>query len=50
MDDNPDSPPTASTTMISLWQHNLIAIGVRRFIRWQRRREGSVAYISGVPF
>lgn len=46
----PDSPPTASTVMVSLWQRNLIGLGVNRYVRWQRRREGSVAYISGVPF
>lgn len=48
MDTAPDSPDTASTVTVSLWQRNLVGIGVRRFIRWQRRREGAVAYISGI--
>ena len=26
MSDAPDSPPTASTTMVSLWQHDLLAL------------------------
>jgi hypothetical protein len=46
----PDSPRTASTTLVSLWQQNLVAVLVRRYIRWQRRREGSVAILTGVPF
>lgn len=46
----PDSPRTASTTLVSLWQQNLVAVSVRRYIRWQRRREGSVAILTGVPF
>jgi HK97 family phage major capsid protein len=50
MDDAPDSPPTANTVLVGLWQHNLVGVGIDRYVYWQRRREGSVAYISGVPF
>jgi HK97 family phage major capsid protein len=46
----PDSPTTASTQMLSLWQNHLLAILVRRYIRWQRRREGSVAMLTGVNY
>jgi HK97 family phage major capsid protein len=47
MDDAPDSPPTATTTMVSLWQLNLIGLGFTRYVRWMPRRTGAVAYISG---
>jgi HK97 family phage major capsid protein len=45
-----DSPPTASTVLTSLWQRNLVAIGINRYVRWQRRRDGAAAYLSSVPF
>ncbi|MBR1154512.1 phage major capsid protein [Bradyrhizobium sp. JYMT SZCCT0428] len=50
MVDTPDSPTTGATVQTSLWQRNLIAIGVNRFIRWQRRRDGAAAFLSSVPF
>jgi HK97 family phage major capsid protein len=50
MSTSPDSPRTASTTLVSLWQQNLIAVLVRRYVNWARRREGSVAILTGVPF
>lgn len=46
MDSTPDSPPTASTNMISLWQVNQMAIRAERWITWQRRRTSAVAYIG----
>jgi hypothetical protein len=46
MDSAPDSPPTASTNMISLWQVNQMAIRAERWITWQRRRTSAVAYIG----
>jgi hypothetical protein len=46
----PDSPRTASTVLVSLYAQNLVAVLVRRYIRWQRRREGSVVILTGVPF
>lgn len=48
LETSPDSPSTASTVEVSLWHHNLVAVGVNRYVRWQRRRENSVAYISGI--
>jgi hypothetical protein len=50
MQTSPDSPRTASTILVSLYQENLVAVLVRRVIRWQRRREGSVAVLTGVSF
>ena len=46
METAPDSPLTASTITVSLWQHNLIAIKAERFINWQKRRTAAVQYIS----
>jgi HK97 family phage major capsid protein len=48
MDSSPTHPIVAGTSVVSLWQHNLIAVRVLRFINWARRRSGAVAYISGV--
>lgn len=50
MDSAPDSPPSASTTMISLWQQNMIAIKAERYINWAKRRATSVAMISGAKY
>lgn len=50
MSSAPDSPATASTTMVSLWQHNMLGILIRRFVRWQPRRSGGVAYLTGVRY
>ena len=50
MDSSPDSPPTASTTMISLWQQNMIAIKAERYINWAKRRATSVGMISGAKY
>ena len=49
-DSAPDSPATASTTMISLWQQNLVGIRCERFITWQKARSTSVYYITGANY
>jgi HK97 family phage major capsid protein/HK97 family phage prohead protease len=46
MESTPDSPATASTVLVSLWQHNMIAIKAERFINWVKRRSTAVGYIS----
>jgi HK97 family phage major capsid protein/HK97 family phage prohead protease len=49
-----DSAPTNSgatptgTSLVSLWQDNLIGIRAERIINWQRRRDTAVAYIDNV--
>ena len=48
MDSSPDSPPTASTTLVSLFQHGLLGLKAIRLVRWQMIRSGAVAYLSGV--
>jgi len=50
MDTTPDSPPTASTTLVSLWQHNMVAIKAERYINWAKRRTGSVQYIQNAKY
>lgn len=46
METAPDSPPTASTVLVSLWQHNMVAIKAERFINWKKRRATAVGYIA----
>jgi HK97 family phage major capsid protein len=46
----PDSPTTASTIMVSLWQQNSIAIKAERFINWTKRRSTAVSYISNAVY
>ena len=48
MSDSPDSPPTASTTMTSLWQMNLVGLRLTRYLTWQLRRSDSVAMLVGL--
>lgn len=50
MDSAPDSPATASTTLVSLWQHNMMAIKAERYINWKLRRSEAVAYISSAKY
>jgi HK97 family phage major capsid protein len=45
-----DSPPTASTVMTSLWNANLAAIKVERFIGAKVLRSDCVAKITGVGY
>lgn len=50
MDTAPDSPATASTTFVSLWQQNQIALRAERWINWAKRRSTAVAYISNAKY
>lgn len=50
MDTAPDSPPTTTTVMIGLWQHNLSAIKINRFIRWTKAVSGAAGYINGANY
>lgn len=47
MDSAPDSPQTASTVMVSMWQQNMVAIKAERFITWKKARSGAVQFIQG---
>ncbi|MCH2219306.1 MAG: phage major capsid protein, partial [Dechloromonas sp.] len=46
-DSAPDSPQTASTVMVSLWQNNMVGIRCERYINWTKARSDSVIYITG---
>lgn len=50
METTPDSPVTASTVTVSLWQHNMVAIKAERFINWEKRRSTAVGYISSAKY
>jgi HK97 family phage major capsid protein/HK97 family phage prohead protease len=50
MDTAPDSPPTASTTLISLWQMNMTGLRAERWINWLKRRSTAVGYISNANY
>ena len=50
MDSAPDSPETASTVSVSLWQHNMVAFKAERFINWKKRRDQAVQYINGANY
>lgn len=50
MDTAPDSPPTASSNMISLWQLNQIGLKAERFVNWARRRSTAVAWIQNAKY
>lgn len=46
-DDAPDSPQTASTSFVSMFQTNQVAILCERFITWQKARSNAAVYITG---
>lgn len=50
MDTAPDSPATASTVMVSLWQQNQIALRAERWVNWAKRRSTAVSYISNAKY
>lgn len=50
LDTAPDSPPTASTTLVSLWQMNMTGIRAERWINWKKRRSTAVAFIQNALY
>jgi HK97 family phage major capsid protein/HK97 family phage prohead protease len=50
METTPDSPPTAATTLVSLWQMNFVGLRAERWINWLKRRATAVAYISNANY
>jgi len=50
MDTAPDSPPTASTNMLSLWQTNHVGLRAERFINWAKARTTSVQFIQNAKY
>ncbi|MCM2506072.1 hypothetical protein NDN16_20670, partial [Aureimonas altamirensis] len=43
-------PENATSAPVSLWQNNLVALRVERFINWGKRRDNSVAVISNANY
>jgi HK97 family phage major capsid protein/HK97 family phage prohead protease len=50
MDSAPTSPPTATTVLVSLWQHNMVGLRAERFINWAKRRPGAVQFIDSANY
>jgi len=50
MDSAPDAPPSATTVLVSLWQHNMIGIRAERYINWAKRRAGAVQFIDSANY
>ena len=50
MDSAPDSPPTGSTILVSLWQMNMTGLRAERWINWLKRRSTAVGYISNASY
>jgi hypothetical protein len=50
MDSAPDSPATASTVPISMFQQNMVALRAERYISWVKARSTSVAFIQNAKY
>jgi HK97 family phage major capsid protein len=50
MDSAPDSPPSGTTTLVSLWQMNMTGLRAERWINWLKRRSGAVVYIQNAKY
>lgn len=50
MDSAPDSPPSGTTTLVSLWQMNMVGLKAERWINWLKRRSTAVGYISNANY
>jgi hypothetical protein len=50
MDSSPDSPPSASTNLISLWQSNITALKAERYWSAVPLRSTAVSVITGVNY
>lgn len=50
LDSAPTDPPDATAVLTSLWQANLVALRVERYITWGKARATSVDRITGVAY
>jgi HK97 family phage major capsid protein/HK97 family phage prohead protease len=50
MDTAPDSPPSGTTSLVSLWQMNMVGLRAERWINWQKRRPAAVQYIQNALY
>src|SRR5262249_49969368 len=46
----PDSPPVATTTTVSLWQQDLVALRAERFFGFALHRTNGAASLSGIAY
>jgi hypothetical protein len=50
LESSPDSPPTAATTTLSLWQSDMLALRTERFFGYTIMRTTGIASLSGVSY
>ena len=50
MDSAPDSPATATTVTVNLWQHNLVGLRAERFANWKRAHAKAVKYLTAAAY
>jgi HK97 family phage prohead protease/HK97 family phage major capsid protein len=50
MNDAPDDPVAATTVLVSLWQQNMVAVRVERYMNWKRGRIEAVHYVNGAAY
>ena len=50
MDSAPDSPVSATTVTVSLWQMNCVGLRAERFISWKRVHAQAVKYLTATAW
>ncbi len=45
-----DAPSAGASSLVSLWQNNMVGIRAERYIHWKRRRDAAIGVISKVPY
>jgi Phage capsid family len=50
LESSPDSPPTSATSLLSLWQEDMLALRVERYFGFTILRASAVASLSGVSY
>jgi HK97 family phage major capsid protein len=50
MDSAPDSPPTAASAYVSLWQLNWVGLRVERWVTYLKRRAQAAQYLQGAKY
>ena len=50
MDSAPDSPPTAATQAVSLWQMNMVGLRAERFFGVEKLGSNGVLMVSSIAY
>lgn len=50
MDSAPDSPATATTVYVSLWQTNSVGLRAERFVNWNKANPNAVKYLTAAAY